>query len=397
MPPSGSKYTNKSPPHLPERSPQSTKDTRYRRSRSRRAHRKQSSRSPSHHREKDQKNRSRSQSRGRRTSKSDRKSDYKSDRRSDQKRRRSPGTPSPEARGRKHEHHAAGNTHIKVTIPIPPHFKPDEAYLDTTVVKGFQLPRKVTSTSFTEENGTAGIPVQEIPLPAVTYGGLDNWGLRYLASGKQGFVIMSRHYREASLLTAFSQACRDQDVDLLLSAYARSSGLPYSTTEEKAEVTTKAAKMLLGHLQDYGPQKEQEKLLKRIAELETQQHLPAQPTAQQQAPAVQRAVEPVTKLQWQRKPDQDKYLNKSAPTSAKIKDVNSWFTGLKLNRDQKSKAMDIAEKIQDEVDKKPITERGLDHYRACVVDWGLPFGTAAALDSKSLFKILGAVVSINNK
>ena len=239
--------------------------------------------------------------------------------------------------------------------------------------------------------------ITDVPLASVIYGGLDNWGLRLIAAGKPGYFNMSRNYREAALLTAFSQQCRDQDMDLLLSSFARSEGMSYGSTEEKAEVTTKAAKMLLNQLQEYGPQREQEKLLKRIAELENANKVPpvqeVQPVQQVPKPAVQ----PVHTNKWNRKDGQDPLLHKTAPTSAKVKDVKAWVTNQKLSKLQKSKATEIADKIQEEVDNKPVAERGLDLYRACVVDWGLPFGMAAALDAKSLFTILGTVISITSK
>ena len=253
------------------------------------------------------------------------------------------------------------------------------------------------------------MPVQEVPLAAVTYGGLENWGLRYLASGKQGYMVMSRQFREATLLSAFGQACREQDMDTVISAFARANGEPYGTTEEKAEATNKAARAMLEHLQSFGPQREHEKLLKRIAELEAQKQFapafPPQPPVQQQQQPVQQpvqaaqkpqAVDPKnSKLPIHRRSEQEKYLTKTAPTSAKVKDVNGWYNGLKLNKDQKAKVTEMIQNIQDEVDGKPITDRGMDCYRACLVDWGLPFGPAAALDSKSIFKMIAAVVCLN--
>ena len=246
--------------------------------------------------------------------------------------------------------------------------------------------------------------MQEVPLAAVTYGGLENWGLRYLASGKQGYMVMSRQFREATLLSAFGQACRDQDMDMVVSAFARANGEQYGTTEEKTEATNKAARAMLEHLQSFGPQKEQEKLLKRIAELETKQNFPPQPPVQQQQQPQQMQQQPPvppgpkakdSKLAIHRRPDQDKYLTKTAPTTSKVKDVNGWYNGLKLNKDQKSKVSEMMQALQDEIDQRPITDRGLDHYRACLVDWGLPFGPAGALDSKSVFKMLAAVVCLN--
>ena len=77
-------------------------------------------------------------------------------------------------------------------VPIPPAFKTDTDYLDTTKTKGYALPRLVVSTAYTEEAGFAGAPIDRLPLAAVCLGGLDNWGLRYLASGQRAYWTMSR-------------------------------------------------------------------------------------------------------------------------------------------------------------------------------------------------------------
>ena len=389
---SRSKDREKSPPQLPERSPPSSASKWERRSRSRKEKRQdRRSRSPIR----------RGRSRSRKMYESASKHKHKHRSRSADSREDKPGGRSSKK--------PTGATSRTSKIVIPSTFRADDTFLDSTVIKGYQLPRVVASTAFTESNGTAGMPVQEVPLAAVTYGGLENWGLRYLASGKQGYMVMSRQFREATLLSAFGQACREQDMDTVISAFARANGEPYGTTEEKAEATNKAARAMLEHLQSFGPQREHEKLLKRIAELEAQKQFapafPPQPPVQQQQQPVQQpvqaaqkpqAVDPKnSKLPIHRRPEQEKYLTKTAPTSAKVKDVNGWYNGLKLNKDQKAKVTEMIQNIQDEVDGKPITDRGMDCYRACLVDWGLPFGPAAALDSKSIFKMIAAVVCLN--
>ena len=287
------------------------------------------------------------------------------------------------------------NTKIGMSSTVPSSFKSDQDYLDTNVVMGYMLPRRVASTTFSEECGTAGWDVQTLPASAIVYEGLANWGLRYVASGQRGYFVMSRTYRESSFIYSLIAALKDHDLDVLISQYSRAQDQAYSSQDEKKIATQKFAQYIVTHMADLGPKKAQESLANRIKELEAENaklatNKPGQ-AASKSSPS-STGTEPFQELR--REDAQDRYLGKTAPASHKAREVNAWIKktpGAKANIDL------VTNTLQEVFDKRSNEQKSkdVDQLRAMAIEWGLPFATAAMMDGKILIKLLSATKVAN--
>ena len=300
-------------------------------------------------------------------------------------------------------------------VKIPSDFKQDSDYLDSTKRKGFALPRYVVSTTFTEEIGIAGASTIDLPIAALVLGGLDNWGLRFVASGQRGYWCMSRTYRESQLFYGMGQCLKDHDLDNLASAFARARIPPLAcgTNEEKKIVMEKFAAHVVEFIAQVNPQKALES---RISELEAENaRLATQPAAlipapnpvgfAAAAPAVgfgAAAFPPppptINPLDCIRKPSTSpKFLARSAPTAFKARDIGNWIKRSQTHPDQKLILEDLSNEINDIYEsctgEKKI--RTSEEIRAIATEWGLPFGIAGTADIKFLIKVLAATATIN--
>ena len=375
-------------PKLPERSPpSSTRDrgSHSKRDRSRELVRR---RSVSHRRD-----RTRSRS----------KKDKKDKKERSRSRRRSSKTP-PRQKG---EHREPATSSKRTSAPnLPAKFRPDDDFLDTTVVAGYQLPRTVASTTYSIETGIAGLPTTEIPLHTQLYGTLENWSLRYLASGQRGYLHLSRNYRESALLFALSLALKDKDCELLIAGIARSKNLAYNSTDEKKAATKIAADDLVQYMHSKGTSHVNDKLMQRIEALEAENarhvldkpptptvNLPVQ-SARKEAPPI--AVDdPFSDLR--RPTNTEKYLQKSAPITVKAREINTWYNKLKMKQDQKNFIEALVVETNEAYEGFSASEKSPDEMRAIAVDWGLPFGLAGSMDLKLMFKVIATAVVITKK
>lgn len=257
---------------------------------------------------------------------------------------------------------------------------------------GYQLPRRVASTTFTEEAGIAGKDVLTIPLASLLYDGVSNWGLRFISSGQRGFFVMSRNYRESVLLYSLIAALRDQDLEVIISQYSRTKDQPYSTQDEKKIATQKFAQHMVDHMANVGPQKAQETLANRIKELEAENTKLLHAKVLHQPPMHSARADPFQQEYeaLRRTADQDKFLGKSAPTTSKAREVGLW---VKKTAGKKADVDSICHKFTEFFDKRSQEQKisDTDILRTIAIEWGMPFGLAATMDAKTTIRVLAAV------
>ena len=288
-------------------------------------------------------------------------------------------------------------------VKIPAEFKQDDEFLDSRKIKGFALPRYVASTSFTEEIGIAGASTLDLPVAAVVLGGLDNWGLRFVASGQRGYWTMSRTYRESQLFYGIGQGLKDNDLDSLASAFARtrSPPLPFSTNDEKKAAMVHFSAHVVDLIAQVNPQRAMEN---RIQELEAENaRLVTSSSAQNPGPTAPSAAplrvpaktDPLTSIQ--KTADKAKFLAKSAPSAFKARDITTWIKKITTHPDQRTIMEDITNSINDVLEARTGEAKAkfTEDIRAIATEWGLPFGVTGSADIKLLIKFLAATATVN--
>ena len=332
-------------------------------------------------------------------------------RRRDRSRSRRRTSRTPPRQDRDHREFASGTRkQSSSSLTLPSKFRPDDDFLDTSVVNGYQLPRTVTRTSYTEETGIAGLSTLDIPLHTQLYGTLENWSLRYLASGQRGFLHLSRNYRESSLLFALTFALKDQDCELLIAGFARAKNMPYNSVDEKKAATKAAAEDIVQYMQSKGPSHVNDKLMTRIEALEAENARlllsrsstgPDNTGARPPTLPVRKTADPIPvddPFSDLRRPQQaEKFLQKSAPSTVKAREVTTWFNKLKLKMDQKNFVEALVVEVNDAYEGLSAAEKVPDDIRAIAVEWGLPFTLAGGMDLKLLIKVIATAVVVTRK
>ena len=90
----------------------------------------------------------------------------------------------------------------------------------------------------------------------------------------------------------------------------------------------------------------------------------------------------------------ERYLNKTAPSSHKAREVNAW---IKKTPGKKADIDLVTNTITDVFDKRTPEQKikDLDQLRAMAIEWGLPFAVAANMDAKIIIKVLCATKVAN--
>ncbi len=123
-------------------------------------------------------------------------------------------------------------------------------------------------SDFTKEAKINGMDLPDIPLHKVVYGGLENYGLRLIANGKQVYFTTSRLHRDAAFLHALGAQLKDQDIDAIVGHYASQKGLSFSSSDNKKTAYQTVAREVLDFIKSLGPNENVAALRMRVKELE---------------------------------------------------------------------------------------------------------------------------------
>ncbi len=105
-------------------------------------------------------------------------------------------------------------------------------FLDTNLIYGLVLPRKVISTSASRTLGIDQIPIHEVRVYQLMQEGSYDWCLRNLAAGKACYLEMFRSRQEAVFSCALHRYLKDNKVDVnhLLQEIAVKENIPSDLT-----------------------------------------------------------------------------------------------------------------------------------------------------------------------
>ncbi len=93
------------------------------------------------------------------------------------------------------------------------HWRADRDFLDSNLVYGLALPRKVISTSASRTLGIDQTPIHEIRLIQLMQEGSYDWCLRNLAAGKACYLEMFRSRQEAFFSCSLHRFLKDNRID----------------------------------------------------------------------------------------------------------------------------------------------------------------------------------------
>ena len=110
------------------------------------------------------------------------------------------------------------------TPPLPSEFVPSEHYHDCKAVYGYDLPKAVKATTYTQKLGIAGCPIETVPLLAVIRHSWSSYWLRYLCHGHEIFPVFTKHISHAMLATELFSRLNHNKIDLDAVALAHCQG-----------------------------------------------------------------------------------------------------------------------------------------------------------------------------
>ena len=105
------------------------------------------------------------------------------------------------------------------TPTLPSDFVPSEHYHDCRAVYGYDLPKAVKATTYTQKLGIAGCPIETVPLLAVIRHSWSSYWLRYLCHGHEIFPVFHQAHipsnaRHGALFPTQSQQDRSRHSSL---------------------------------------------------------------------------------------------------------------------------------------------------------------------------------------
>ncbi len=132
------------------------------------------------------------------------------------------------------------------------HWKSDRDFLDSNLIYGLALPRKVISTSASRTLGKDQTPIHEIRLIQLMQEGSYDWCLRNLAAGKACYLEMFRSRQEAFFSCSLHRYLKDNRVDFnhLLQEIAIKENIPSDLTvwENRKQASAKLVENVGRHM-----------------------------------------------------------------------------------------------------------------------------------------------------
>ena len=104
----------------------------------------------------------------------------------------------------------------------------------------------------------------------VLYRGLDNWNIRYLASGKNTYMIMARSYRDSTFLNTVGKLLSSMDIESLNSQWVVEEGQNRSFTskDDRRDASKAYATHIFQQMKECSSKGTEDRMLARIATLE---------------------------------------------------------------------------------------------------------------------------------
>ena len=124
-------------------------------------------------------------------------------------------------------HNLPSRSPLTCSFPIPPlpsDFVPSDQYHDCKVVYGYDLPKAVKATTYTQKIGIAGCPIETVPLLAIVRHSWSSYWLRYLCHGHEIFPVFTKHISQAMLATELFSRLNHNKIDLDTVALAHCQG-----------------------------------------------------------------------------------------------------------------------------------------------------------------------------
>jgi hypothetical protein len=258
--------------------------------------------------------------------------------------------------------------------PLPDTFRQTILYLDETPKYDSPLARNVFSTDHSQQIGVAGMPIHQVPLWKMLYGGMNNWCLRPISVGKTCYVILTRSFQSSVFLYNVSKDLRACDIQLVANLWnsTKSSPAPSTSDEEKKKVVEDYATFCCKQIMD--PKSGDAALLQRITQLETEL-------------AKFRTSETTSKFI-----PGDKHLLIDCPKSKTARDVTAWINRVVPKPAQK-RLSKITVELQ--IEHKDMDEdTALEHVRARLVTWGMPIQKAAEFEYELGCKVISGCTLI---
>ena len=330
------------------------------------------------------------------------------------------------------------------------HWRADRDFLDSNMVYGLALPRKVISTSASRTLGIDQTPIHEIRLIQLMQEGSYAWCLRNLAAGKACYLEMFRSRQEAFFSCSLHRFLKDNRIDFnqLLQEIAIKEDIPSDLTvwENRKQASTKLVENVGRHMVGLVQQTPSSEVIGRIRKLEQENaelrasqadpsmHLPVHPEDSQPAepPMDERGIatpvrrerdmppplhsplshsapktltptppsKPVQKtllfgkslptaaeqLDNLRCQGSPMYLERDGPKGATIQSVNAWMKTKILDATIHAKLDNAATSLLQQMQQAPLGQ--LPSVTRFLCEWGMEPGPAAKYKDKEATKLL---------
>ena len=208
-------------------------------------------------------------------------------------RSRSPPRTRTPSRRRHHNHSRSRSPHHRQTMHRPQyhdagtqwedqrrlleHWRADRDFLDSNLIYGLALPRKVMSTSASRTLGIDQTPIHEIRLIQLMQEGSYDWCLRNLAAGKACYLEMFRSRQEAFFSCSLHRYLKDNRIDFnqLLQEIAIKENIPSDLTiwENRKQASAKLVENVGRHMVGLVQQTPSTEVMGRIRQLEQENAL----------------------------------------------------------------------------------------------------------------------------
>ena len=330
------------------------------------------------------------------------------------------------------------------------HWRADRDFLDSNMVYGLALPRKVISTSASRTLGIDQTPIHEIRLVQLMQEGSYDWCLRNLAAGKACYLEMFRSRQEAFFSCSLHRFLKDNRIDFnqLLQEIAIKEDIPSDLTvwENRKQASTKLVENVGRHMVGLVQQTPSSEVMGRIRKLEQENadlrasqadpsmHLPVHPEDSQptEPPMDERGIatpvrrerdmppplhsplshsapktltptppnKPVQKtllfgkslptaaeqLDNLRCQGSPMYLERDGPKGATIQSVNAWMKTKILDATIHAKLDNAATSLLQQMQQAPVGQ--LPSVTRFLCEWGMEPGPAAKYKDKEATKLL---------
>ena len=308
----------------------------------------------------------------------------------------------------------------------------DEHHVDKLLVYNLALPRLVSSTAFSREQGIAGLPVHLVPAASLLYRQSQNWTLRLIGNGRPCFIESFRTKTEALVASCLLKELRHPttgiDIGSVLQYYGSKDssliGKDILQWDVRVKLINVMAKDIL-ELRAKTPIEDTRSLLQRVTDLEAENaelrqykaevvvsgsgsgHPPhAAPSAVGHPPEVVMVEPPVAganpgpaavaapSIQDFQKGSRPKAFDAYSLTGRSSQAVSAWITR-RIPSSEKSDLEAKCKTLQKLLnDSTSGDQPRIDGY---LVEWGLDVQIAAKITSNQQMRLLCAINMLADK